>query len=257
MQNKELIDAGRLKGIGFDLFNTLITAHPDAVSEAVMRLINSLQQQGFSFQENEFKKAYRETAIAIIQETRKDGKETHNRFWISGALQILGYDLGPEDPRIATALEAYFSAFMDYCHLIPGTIEMLKRLTNAYSLGLLSNFTHSPAARQLIDALSLRPFFDIILISGELGYRKPHPFVFERLIEEFGMETNEILYVGDDPEPDVNGALRAGIQAVWFTYAKDHHIPTVPGILASSPEKPQCEVLRVSTWEEFLALLKK
>jgi len=255
MMNTQKIDLSQIKAIGFDLFNTLITAQPEGVSEAVARLLNSLQRQGFALEEEKFKKAYRESAVRIIKETRKHGRETHNRFWVSAALQLLGYDVGPEDPRIAASIDAYFSAFMEYCHVIPGTFEMLNRLNGSYRLALLSNFTHPPAAEQLINGLGLTPFFDFILISGDLGYRKPHPFVFQRLAEGFGLPNHDILYVGDDPEPDINGSVRAGLQAVWFTYTRDHHIPTVPGVAPSGPEQPEFQVPRVSTWENFLFLL--
>ena len=249
-------EPSHIKAIGFDLFNTLITAKPHAVTEAVERLISALRDQGFALEESSFKKAYRENASRIIKETRKDGRETHNRYWISATLKSLGYVVEPHDPRIEACLESYFSAFLDYCEVIPGTFEMLGIVRKLYKVGLLSNFTHAPAADQLIRSLGLHPFFEFILISGALGYRKPHPFVFERMKEEFGISEQYIVYVGDDPDPDINGARRAGMQAVWFTYARDHHIPTVPGVGPSGASEPDFAVPRASTWEEFLVLME-
>ena len=249
------IDVTSIKAIGFDLFNTLITARPNAVDEAVNRLFKSLKEQGFQLQEDTFNHAYQKNASRIIKETRKDGRETHNRFWISATLNCLGYDVDPYDQRIESSLDSYFSAFLDYCEVIPGTFEMLKRVTRLYKTGLLSNFTHPPAAQRLIEELGLRPFFEFVLISGALGYRKPHPFVFKRLGQEFKVQSQNILYVGDDPDPDINGAIRAGMQAVWFTYARDHQIPTVPGVALSSASEPSFPVPRVSTWAEFLSII--
>jgi len=97
---------------------------------------------------------------------------------------------------------------------------MLETLKGKYRLGLLSNFTHAPAALRIIDHMGLSPFFDVVLISGQIGYRKPHPSVFRRLVESLCVNGGETLYVGDDPEADINGALRAGLQPVWFTYAR-------------------------------------
>ena len=249
------IKAIGIKAIGFDLFNTLITARPHAVSEAVERLFKSLKEQGFELQEDSFKQAYRENATRIIKETRKNGRETHNRFWISATLNSLGYDVEPYDQRIEACLDSYFSAFLDYCEVIPGTFEMLGTVTGLYKTGLLSNFTHPPAAERLIEELGLRPFFQFVLISGALGYRKPHPFVFKRMREEFHVESENILYVGDDPDPDINGAVKAGMRAIWFTYARDHHIPTVPGVGPSGASEPVYDVPRASTWEEFLTII--
>jgi len=246
-----------IKAIAFDLFNTLITVEPNGLDEAVARLVRSLKKSGFELEYEPFKQAHRESAVRFIEETRKDGMETHNRFWISDALKTLGYDVPPNDPRIASAVEAYFSAFLDLCHLIPGTGEMLQTLRDRYRLGLLSNFTHAPAAKNIIGHVGLNHSFHVVLISGDLGFRKPHPSVFRQLIDRLGVEKNRILYVGDDPETDIIGASRAGIQPVWTTYVRDNRIPAAPGIRIGSDGTPGLEVPRISTWEDLFSLLDR
>ena len=246
-----------IRAIGFDLFNTLITAEYHILDEAMRRLIRSLRQSGLKFGDGPFKEAHQKAALRFIEKARDDGRETHNRLWISAALQSQGYDVPPDDPRITGAVTAYFSAFFQRCHLIPGTKEMLGTLRGLYRLGLLTNFTHAPAAREIIDRAGLTPFFDVLLVSGELGFRKPHPLVFRRLIEHLGVEKNQILYVGDDPVPDITGARRAGLQPVWTTYMRDQNLPFAPGIMSRDPEEPDVKVPRISTWKDLLALLGK
>ena len=245
----------RITGIGFDLFNTLITVDAPALEKGLHRLMRSLSKSGFAFDNDAFSVAYREAALRFVGEAHRDGRETHNSFWISAALESLGYHILPDDPCIAVGVDAYFSAFLEHCNLIPGTAEMLGTLKARYRLGLLSNFTHGPAARKIIDRVGLTAFFDVVLISGELGYRKPHPLVFRRLIECFEVHGSQILYVGDDPEPDILGAERAGIQPVWFTYVRDHNIAPAPGMKLSNVRDPSSEVPRISTWQEFFGLL--
>ncbi len=246
-----------IKAIAFDLFNTLITVEPHGLVEAVTRLVRSLNQSGFELEYDTFKQAHREAATWFIEETRKDGRETHNRFWISEALRTLGYDVPPDDPRIAAAVDSYFSAFLDLCHLIPGTGEMLQSLKKRYRLGLLSNFTHAPAAKNILGHVGLNHSFHVVLISGALGFRKPHPSVFQKLITRLGVEKNQILYVGDDPEADITGAGQAGMQPVWTTYVRDNHIPAAPGIRIGSTKTPDRKVPRISTWEDLFSLLDR
>ena len=241
--------------IGFDLFNTLVMADSDILDRAFPRLQHSLEQDGLFPEKKAFKKAYYDKAIHFVKETRKDGRETHNRFWISAALQTLGHDVLPDDPRIANAVEAYFSAFYDSCRRVPGTRAMLEKLKGKYRLGLLSNFTHWPAAVKILDRVGLTPYFEVRLISGELGYRKPHSRVFYKLIDGFGVPESEIMYVGDDVDADIYGALRAGLQPVWFTYVLDKK-PPIPSLMApSEADAPPENTPRVSTWSEFLTLL--
>jgi putative hydrolase of the HAD superfamily len=152
-------------------------------------------------------------------------------------------------------VELYFSAFLEYCHLVPGTEEMLATLKTRYPLGLLSNFTHPPAAQAILDGLGITPFFDVVLISGEVGYRKPHELVFRLLLERLGVEPGELAYVGDDPEPDIDGAWSIGIQPVWTTYVRDRRIPLAPGVASEQLDSPRCSVPRISSWAELLSLL--
>jgi putative hydrolase of the HAD superfamily len=245
-----------VSAIGFDLFNTLIFADPETLSEAMGRLVGTLRSDGLHFDEPTFKKTYRSAALQFIEKTRQDGRETHNRFWISEALGRMGQEVAPEDPRIGAAVEAYFSAFYDHCHLIPGTEVMLRKLKESYRLGLLSNFTHGPAGWEIIERLGLRPFFEVVLISGELGYRKPHPMVFEKLVDGLGVSTDRIAFVGDDLEPDILGAARAGLKPVLSTYIRDQKMPLVPGFVDHDPQDHlDPSIPQVSNWDELLALL--
>ena len=128
----------RISAIGFDLFNTLVMAEPDTLKRALSRLQESLEQNGFYPEEGAFKKAYYQAAMMFIKQAREDGKETHNRFWISAALEKFGYHVQPDDPRIAATVEAYFSTFYDSCYRVPGTRSMLERLKDEVQLGLLA-----------------------------------------------------------------------------------------------------------------------
>ena len=246
----------QIKAIGFDLFNTLIYADSPTLDEALLRLVQSLNRDGLDLDPGLFKSAHEKAAGGHIQQARQSGRETHNRFWISSALQDCGFTIPPDDPIISRAVENYFSAFPENCHLIPGTLEMLAVLQNHYQLGLLSNFTHSPAALAIIDTLELRPFFHTLLISGELGWRKPHAHVFNELTRKMGFKAAEMIYIGDDPEPDIMGAQKAGLNPVWMTFVHDHPVSTSPRLLPSSSIAVDQNIPKVSSWEEFLHLLE-
>jgi putative hydrolase of the HAD superfamily len=246
----------QIEAIGFDLFNTLIVPDSQALPEAMIRLTKSLRKSGLFLDIETFEEAYRESVLRFIQAARQDGRETHNRFWICAALETQGYSLQPEDLRINRAVEAYFSAFPEHCHLIPGTKEMLRTLSETYRLGLLSNFTHGPAAREIIEHVGLNPFFDVTIISGEEGFRKPHPLVFYRLVEGLGVEADQTIYVGDDPEPDIIGAQEAGLRPVWTTYVEKKELPFSLNVSTPTPEENHAHVPRISTWQDLFVILR-
>ena len=243
------------QAIGFDLFNTLLAIHPSAMAEAHTNIIQVLHEKGYDVDAKAFSRAYIEAAKGFIAETKKDGRETHNRYWIASALENLGHTVSAEDARIEAAVDAYFSAFYPHCELIPGTIEMLEALSGRFALGLLTNFTHPPAVRKIIDMLGLAPYFPIILISGDLGFRKPHPSVFRELISELGMAPEKIIYVGDDPEADIHGAGQAGLRPILTTAVRDQNIASAQTLLSPGPINCPPDVPRISKWEELHSLL--
>jgi putative hydrolase of the HAD superfamily len=244
-----------ITAIGFDLFNTLITVDPPALAEAMARLILELNQHGVAPEPKRFTVTYREVAQQFLEKAKQDGIETHNRFWISAALAKMGFHVPPDDPRISQGVEAYFSIFLPHCRLVPHTLEMLTAVKRRYPLGLLSNFTHGPAARVIINGMGLTPFFDVVLISGELGYRKPHRQVFERLVRSLGTDPHQVLYVGDDPEADIMGARRAGLRSAWMTHVQDHGVKVATASAAPPALFPAEEVPRISLWQDLHDLL--
>lgn len=244
-----------IQAIGFDLFETLIIVHNLVAREETMgRLLHSLQTSGFAIAPEVFISLYRAAARRFTEAAHTEGKETHNRFWISAALQELGYQVEPEDPRIALAVEAYFSAFVDYAAPIPGTVDMLATLKTRYRLGLLSNLTHAPTALRIIDKLGMAPFFDVVLVSGELGYRKPHPRVFLTLLEQLGTLKEHTAFVGDNLDVDVRGAQQAGIQPIWMNYVQAQKALEAQGL--ADPLPPATPgVPTITHWQDLLTLL--
>ncbi len=249
------MDSKAIQAVGFDLFNTLITVEKGALKDAVESLLKSLHKSGLEPDDTRFVEDHRSAALRFIEETRRDGRETHNRFWIQAALEAQGILVPPEDPRIAEGVEAYFSTFLDHVRLIPGTLEMLETVGKRFRVGLLSNFTHTPAAVAILKAVDLARFFEVCVISGDIGYRKPHARAFEALLTGLGVESEGMIYVGDDPEADITGALESGLRPVWSTYVRDHGLPFAPGYDQDGTAPGGKGVPRISDWAELTALL--
>ena len=239
-----------IQAVAFDLFNTLITVDMPSRYSSIDRLLDSLQGQGIAVHADDFMPVYRDTVREFVSEAERLGKETHNGLWISTALQRLGIDVQPQDPRVAQAVEAYFSAFVDNARALPGTADMLAALKPRYRLGLLSNLTHGPAARQILDHVNLSSNFEVLLVSGDLGYRKPHPQAFQTLIEALDVPPASIVFVGDDPRTDVQGARLAGMQPVQTVYARRQQDDAALLTPAADPLVPI-----ISSWQDLLDLL--
>lgn len=94
--------------------------------------------------------------------------------------------------------------------LVPGARELLEWARGrGYRLGLVSNW--GTDLRQLLDRLELTPFFQVMIVSAEVGLEKPNPRIFRKAVADLGLTPAEVLYVGDDYYNDGVGAWAAGL----------------------------------------------
>jgi putative hydrolase of the HAD superfamily len=248
-----------VKGIGFDLFGTLVLQERFSFEQCIDNLYGSLLTSGFPLDKERFVQEYRQVNRRLLDQATADGHETHNRLWVAGALQALGHMIEPEEACVEQAVDAYFDPFIRSCQLIPGTHEMLASLEGRYRLALVSNFTHPPAVAQILTRVGIEHFFDAILISGHLGIRKPHPSVFAELMRRLGLAPAEIMFIGDELQADVIGARKAGMHTVWMTYRQGLERPSPLGqFLGISEDVASVQPdYVVANWSEFLATLTR
>ena len=93
---------------------------------------------------------------------------------------------------------------------------MLESLAERYALALVSNFDHAEGGRELLVRFGIAQLFRSVHLSDEVGYIKPHGEIFRRALEEIGVAPEEVLFVGDTPEADIEGARALGIDACWI-----------------------------------------
>jgi putative hydrolase of the HAD superfamily len=53
-----------------------------------------------------------------------------------------------------------------------------------------------------------------LLISSEVGWRKPHPEFYRSVSRALELEPREIVWIGDSPAHDLIGPREAGFQAI-------------------------------------------
>lgn len=110
----------------------------------------------------------------------------------------------------------HLNHFVDSGNLYSYTIPLLEALHNqGTKLVLLSNVTGSTEVfqRELYDR-GLSKYFDRIIWSSEIDYRKPSEQSFRFALESTGSFASSTLMVGDNEIADVQGAKAVGISAM-------------------------------------------
>ena len=78
--------------------------------------------------------------------------------------------------------------------------------------------TNGPSGmqRHKCQALGLDQIAPFIIVSEEVGYAKPDPRIFRDALDATGLGRPErVMFVGDNPRTDIDGARRAGMKTAW------------------------------------------
>lgn len=100
----------------------------------------------------------------------------------------------------------------------PETREVVLELfRRGYRLGLVSNTTTSVEIPKLLHELELTGCFETVVLSCELGRRKPDPFILLEAAHRMNVQPRNCVYVGDRFDRDLPAARGAGFAGVVIT----------------------------------------
>lgn len=129
---------------------------------------------------------------------------------------LAGLDL-PADDLVTELTEIHMAALRDSAKVPAHHGACLERMARSVQLGLCSNFSHSPTALGILGEAGLEEYFGSLVVSVDLGIRKPRREIFEAVLDELGVAPEQALHVGDNLDADVAGAAPLGIRTVWIT----------------------------------------
>lgn len=111
--------------------------------------------------------------------------------------------------------------------LFADAAALLQRGFLGVPLGLVTNGA-SDVQREKLRALGIEDRFSVVVVSGEVGRRKPDPAIFEKALDALGVEPSAAWHVGDNLVTDVGGARGSGLTGIWLNrrgHARDPQGP--------------------------------
>jgi HAD superfamily hydrolase (TIGR01549 family) len=215
------------RAVLFDLFDTLVLFHRDRLPEI------SVNGRTIRSTAGHLHAAFRDYAPAVElpafvdalfwswQEAERIRAEAHQEVTAPQRFDMLFGRLGfppgqlpveARDRLLATHMRELSLAVECPSHHAP----LLRELGQRYRLAVVSNFDYSPTCRTILDREGLAPHFETIVISDEVGWRKPKPIIFETALGRMGLRPADALFVGDRADIDVLGARAVGMSTAWI-----------------------------------------
>jgi putative hydrolase of the HAD superfamily len=129
------------------------------------------------------------------------------------------YDLNQDPKTLATD---YIENEVEATYMLPSVRQLVKSIATYHQIGILTNGDGRMQRRKL-DEHGLDDLVEAIVISNEVGARKPERDIFEEAKKRLPADT--FVYIGDTFEEDIVPARKQGFKTV---YVGDDHRPDAP-----------------------------
>ncbi len=212
-----------IRAVLFDLFDTLVDLHMDRLPEVSVGGRRTHSTYPFlhaalgEHADVPFER-FAEVLAQVDAESQRtmfiEKREVPTRLRFATLAARLGID-APGLPELLT--DVHMDKVVGCVTTLAHHVPLIASMREQVRLGVCSNFTHAPAALRVIREAGLAPHLDVVVISEDVGVRKPRPEIFEEALRQLGTTAAETVHVGDNLAADVGGAAAAGMRAVWIT----------------------------------------
>ena len=215
----------KYRAVLFDLFDTLVLFHRDRLPEVQVNGKTIRSTAGHLHAA--FRRFAPDVELAPFvaslfwswQEAERIRSDAHREVSAPERFGMLFGRLGLEpsvearDLLLATHMRELSKVVECPDHHAP----LLKALRERYRLAVVSNFDYSPTCLTILEREGIAHLFETIVISDEVGWRKPKPVIFETALDRMkALRPAEALFVGDRADIDVIGARGVGMPTAWI-----------------------------------------
>ncbi|HTY82158.1 MAG TPA: HAD family hydrolase [Dehalococcoidales bacterium] len=230
-----------LKGIFFDLYDTLVVTREKTASTWLISFYSCLKEIGLTQSLEDFMPCCQGFFSWQEPPPLNDGLTVYERR-IQAFCENIKLDI--DDKKLRKIATSTVLAANAKCDIDPDCRQVLETLRKKFKIALISNYDHPPYITKLLRELDIAKYFSAVVISGDVGVKKPDPAIFHIGLQQIGLKPDEVVHVGDSLD-DVLGAASAGVTPVLiqrcpvlkdkFIWDKANH---------TSPLPPQTKIIR-------------
>lgn len=208
---------GTYKAIIFDLDDTLLDR-----DKAVNQMFLTILEKYYEGTHHSFKNE-------MLQKFKEYDKCAYGYGDKTNLLEAFFDDFPPKLRLPSDEVQGFWNNHFPNCFFISqDTIKIINTLKTQVSMAIITNGVTQRQKAKIIHT-NLDSYFDIILISEEVGYSKPDRRIFELALNKLNVQPEETLFIGDDLEKDISGCQNVNINGIWFNpYGIDNHTEIKP-----------------------------
>lgn len=196
----------------FDFFGTLVDYSSERRARDYSRTREVLRRLGSTMSDDEFIDSWTHLWMSFEMRSQLD----HREFTMPEATAAyLSETLGraPTDAETAELIQAYLPEWNAGVYHLDGLADWVRGLAQSYRLAIVSN-THEPyLVPNHLAKMGLSDAFELIVLSVEVGWRKPHPGIYATALDGLGLRPEQAVFVGDNHQADYVGPRQAGMTA--------------------------------------------
>jgi putative hydrolase of the HAD superfamily len=211
-----------IKALAFDVNGTLIDILTDENMEEIYRsLRHFLTYQGIDISRADLRDLY----FRLMKEQQGASPELYPEYDAVDIWRTILMDhQSPFTRSLPTTQRDTMPLFLAQMYraisrkrlqLYPYVQETLEKLRTRFPMAIVTD-AQSAFAMGELHHVGLTDYFHPIIVSGDYGYRKPDPRLFQKALEGMGVTAAETLYLGNDMYRDIYGAKQAGMQTLLF-----------------------------------------
>jgi|GEM_PF-2808659 len=222
------------RGIAFDVNHTLIALRDEKAVQrrAVWRLheVVSAELAPYPINREEFEHAYNEVWDSRKISSYRSLQEDRYEDVVAHVLANWNIHLSPND--LDALLQRYMEPLYDASFVLPGMAELLAELQwRRCPVAVVTNYKYANGMREMLRRLGLLPLIGAVVISSEVGWKKPASEIYHHTARELGLPVTSIALVANEIEKDLAQAKQLGMPAIYFRHG-DAPWETEPEVLA-------------------------
>lgn len=213
----------------FDLYGTLVDIHTDEDDPRLWQRMSVLMaQEGLSSSAQQLQKQYGDE-VARLEAAAKADRGVGAEIDIGPVFASFyaGTGITPCQDHIAFLARTFRVLSQHRLRLFPGTVEMLTRLRQQGKRIYLVSNAQTLFTMPELEALGLLPYFDGVVISSEIGVKKPDGRIYRLALERFHLDPERTVMVGNDDRADCWGAHDAGLDSM-YVFTEQSPVRTQP-----------------------------